>query len=359
MVVEKTLKVAAEEESEESLRDLIFHTSALNEEDVAQWRSLGFDFGGAEALDELSEGSSPRSGYEALNSDQKEAVWALGFTKDEWDAGIESGLLKPKGQTVYDLAMEMAGDSGSGDSTLKLYLASFIHKRLFWANKHHSRMVFLLDLYNVKTKSPLSGYEKNASFFFLEGGQLALGQNPEDSWLMKLPNLGMLLVSTDGKQLELADVVPTIRRSKKSVSAEMPLLDEKGYQTFLEQYADLPHEGISLVVAKAFVEVNDEATEFYKKMIKEEYQTKKGEKNVCDYKKFFLNGGFYNTPSDLGRVFLKCCMLAQDAKDTAATLRANYRGTEATDFEELSNRLQAWSALSSRLHGFAIVSWVS
>ena len=48
---------------------------------------------------------------------------------------------------------------------------------------------------------------------------------------------------------------------------------------------------------------------------------------------------------------------AQDAKDTAATLRANYRGTEATDFEELSNRLQAWSALSSRLHG--IVSWVS
>ena len=168
---------------------------------------------------------------------------------------------------------------------------------------------------------------------------------------MKLPNLGMLLVSTNGKQLKLADVVQTIHRSKKSVSAEMPLLDEKGYQTFLKQYADLPHEGISLVVAKTFVEVNDEATEFYKKMIQEEYRTKKGEKDVCDYKKLFLNGGFYNTPSDLGRVFLKCCMLAQDAKDTAATLRANYRGTEATDFEELSNRLQAWSALSSRLHG--------
>ena len=31
----------------------------------------------------------------------------------------------------------------------------------------------------------------------------------------------------------------------------------------------------------------------------------------ADYKKLFLDGGFYNGPSDLGRVLLHCCMLAQ------------------------------------------------
>ena len=94
--------------------------------------------------------------------------------------------------------------------------------------------------------------------------------------------------------------------------------------------AELPHDGIGLVVAKSFVEENDEASTFYK--ARERYEG--------NYHKMFRNGGFYNGPSSVGGVFLHCCMLAQDAKNMAEELQDNYKASEAAEFQELSDRLQ-------------------
>jgi hypothetical protein len=156
-------------------------------------------------------------------------------------------------------------------------------------------------------------------------------QRPEISWLMQLPQCGMLIVARNGKELKLSDIIVG-DEAQEELAAEVVLLEEgsAGYQVLLNKYAELPHEAIGLVVAKAFVEENDEATEFYNKM---EYYK-------ADYKKLFLDGGFYNGPSDLGRVLLHCCMLAQDAKLVAENLRDNYKASEAIEFSELSERLQ-------------------
>jgi hypothetical protein len=111
------------------------------------------------------------------------------------------------------------------------------------------------------------------------------------------------------------------------------LLDANDYPEFLNEYAELPHEAIGLVVAVAFLkEWNEKIT----------WMGKRGRgKWIEGTKPWKAIGGMYTKPSRLGAVFYKLVELAKDAQEAAEAAEDDYRTTEAIKFRELSDRLQS------------------
>jgi hypothetical protein len=132
------------------------------------------------------------------------------------------------------------------------------------------------------------------------------------------------------------------------------------------RYAELPHEGIGLIVANAFMAE-------YGEKLKWELEEPKPWEQVGGTR----GGGLkvppaprappdrppsraslrapktrrsppstarYGCSSKLGAVLEKCCMLAQDALEAADKCQREYRSTEENKFRELSGRVQAAAA---------------
>ena len=193
-------------------------------------------------------------------------------------------LKNNEGLTPIDATIAAAGDSDSGDASLKLLLMAYI-----------KQLDMLPELFK---KQDTEGIWKQQGF--------------------KLPQLGALFVAdNDGTLMD-----------KKSDT----LLLEKGdnYKAFLNEYAELPHSGIGLLVASAFMREYAE---------RKQWETMKEEE-----KPWTKAGGAYGQPSRLGRVLERFVMLAQNAKQAQRRCESQYRSTEAAKFRELSERLQAATA---------------
>ena len=65
-------------------------------------------------------------------------------------------------------------------------------------------------------------------------------QRPEISWLMQLPQCGMLIVARNGKELKLSDIIVG-DEAQEELAAEVVLLEEgsAGYQVLLNKYAEV------------------------------------------------------------------------------------------------------------------------
>ena len=185
------------------------------------------------------------------------------------------------GLTPIDATIAAAGDSDSGDASLKLLLGAYI-----------KQLDMLKELFKKQEKG--EGIWKRQGF--------------------KLPQLGALLEASSDETL-------------KDVRSGAELL-EKGdeYKEFLNEYAELPHEGIGLIIANAFMA---------------EYAERK---QWEEDKPWRLAGGTYGRSSRLGKVLNRCVMLAQDAKQAERRCESQYRSSEAAKFRELSERLQAATA---------------
>ena len=195
------------------------------------------------------------------------------------------------GQTPIDLAIDAAGDSDTGESHLKLLLSAYVRK---------------LDMLPEMFAEPKDGSEESG-----------IWKRPGFS----LPALGGLLTANDQGVL----------MSKGDKGEE--LLDANDYPEFLNEYAELPHEAIGLVVAVAFLkEWNEKIT----------WMGKRGRgKWIEGTKPWKAIGGMYTKPSKLGAVFYKLVELAKDAQEAAEAAEDDYRTTEAIKFRELSDRLQS------------------
>ena len=195
------------------------------------------------------------------------------------------------GQTPIDLAIDAAGDSDTGESHLKLLLSAYVRK---------------LDMLPEMFAEPKDGSEESG-----------IWKRPGFS----LPALGGLLTANDQGVL----------MSKGDKGEE--LLDANDYPEFLNEYAELPHEAIGLVVAVAFLkEWNEKIT----------WMGKRGRgKWIEGTKPWKAIGGMYTKPSRLGAVFYKLVELAKDAQEAAEAAEDDYRTTEAIKFRELSDRLQS------------------
>ena len=207
------------------------------------------------------------------------------------------------GWTPIDAAIAAAGDSDSGDARLKLLLGAYIKKL-------DMKLDMLVQLF--ATEDPGKGIWTRQGF--------------------KLPQLGVLLVGEECVEL-LID-----KRSRKELLASTTIIDKRSseellkstarenYKEFLNEYAELPHEGIGLIVANAFMAEYAEGA-LWKR---DEPWTKPG--------------GTYHKSSRLGKVLKRCVMLAHDAKKEEERCESQYRSTEAVKFRELSERLQAATA---------------
>ena len=182
------------------------------------------------------------------------------------------------GETPIMLALDAAGDSDTGDSSLKLLLGGIC-----------LQLKMLPEMFSSSSASEADGIWNRPGF--------------------KLPEMGALLVATDKGSLIDDD-------GNELVGEGEP------YVEFLNEYAELPHEGIGLIVAKAFLEEFDEAT---------------GWKRSTPWKQA---SGTYHTPSRLGGAFARVCELAQDAAEAATMCEADYRISEAEKYKELSARVQ-------------------
>ena len=182
------------------------------------------------------------------------------------------------GETPIMLALDAAGDSDTGDSSLKLLLGGIC-----------LQLKMLPEMFSSSSASEADGIWNRPGF--------------------KLPEMGALLVATDKGSLIDDD-------GNELVGEGEP------YVEFLNEYAELPHEGIGLIVAKAFLEEFDEAT---------------GWKRSTPWKQA---SGTYYTPSRLGGAFARVCELAQDAAEAATMCEADYRISEAEKYKELSARVQ-------------------
>ena len=172
------------------------------------------------------------------------------------------------GQTPIDLAIAAAGDSDTGESHLKLLLSAYVRK---------------LDMLPEMFAEPKDGSEESG-----------IWKRPGFS----LPALGGLLTANDQGVL----------MSKGDKGEE--LLDANDYPEFLNEYAELPHEAIGLVVAVAFLkEWNEKIT----------WMGKRGRgKWIEGTKPWKAIGGMYTKPSRLGAVFYKLVELAKDAQEAVS-----------------------------------------
>jgi hypothetical protein len=103
-----------------AMRDLMFKTAALDKRQLGYWRELGWDPENEEKFEAPS--------WDDLSEDQQDAVRGLGYGgHDDWDEGDK----KPQGQTACELAIDLGGASGTGDSMLKLLLSSHVETELF------------------------------------------------------------------------------------------------------------------------------------------------------------------------------------------------------------------------------------
>jgi hypothetical protein len=192
-------------------------------------------------------------------------------------------LKNHEGLTPVDAAIAAAGDSDSGDASLKLLLGAYI-----------KQLDMLVELFAKED----------------EGKGIWTRQG------FKLPQLGALLVASKDEEL-------TQERSGVKL-----LEGADQYKEFLNEYAELPHEGIGLIVANAFMA---------------EYAERKLWDDEIS-KPWKTAGGTYGRSSRLGRVLNRCVMLAQDAKQAEGRCESQYRSTEAAKFRELAERLQAATA---------------
>ena len=182
------------------------------------------------------------------------------------------------GETPIMLALDAAGDSDTGDSSLKLLLGGIC-----------LQLKMLPEMFSSSSASEADGIWNRPGF--------------------KLPEMGALLVATDKGSLIDDD-------GNELVGEGEP------YVEVLNEYAELPHEGIGRIVAKAVLEEFDEAT---------------GWKRSTPWKQA---SGTYHTPSRLGGAFARVCELAQDAAEAATMCEADYRISEAEKYKELSARVQ-------------------
>jgi hypothetical protein len=181
-------------------------------------------------------------------------------------------------ETPVMLALDAAGDSDTGDASLKLLLGGLcLQLRMLPA-------MFTDDV--------------------------DVGEGIWNRPGFKMPEMGALLVANEQGSLIDDD------------GNELVAGDE-AYIEFLNEYAELPHEGIGLIVAKAFLEEHDEVLA---------WKESRPWKNAS---------GTYHTPSRLGGAFAKVCELAQDANEAADKCEGDYRITEAKKYRELSARIQA------------------
>ena len=192
-------------------------------------------------------------------------------------------LKNNEGLTPIDATIAAAGDSDSGDASLKLLLGAYI-----------KQLDMLKELFKEQEKG--EGIWKRQGF--------------------KLPQLGALLEASSDETL----------KDQRSGAELLEKGDE--YKEFLNEYAELPHEGIGLIVANAFM------TEYAER------------KQWEESKPWTLPGGTYGRSSRLGRVLNRCVMLAQDAKQAEGRCASQYRSSEAAKFGELSERLQAATAMA-------------
>ena len=209
------------------------------------------------------------------------------------------------GWTPIDAAIAAAGDSDSGDARLKLLLGAYIKK---------------LDMLDMLFETE----DKGKGIWTRQG--------------FKLPQLGVLLVAShdeklidkrSGKELLASTTIIDERSGKRLLNASTLAAQEErqeNYKEFLNEYAELPHEGIGLIVANAFMAEYAECA-LWKR---DEPWTKPG--------------GTYGRSSRLGKVLERCVMLAYHANTEEGRCESQYRSTEAVKFRELSERLQAATA---------------
>lgn len=127
------------------------------------------------------------------------------------------------GKTPINLTIDAAGDSDTGDASLKLLISGYIEQ-----------LKMLPEMFAPDTSNKDKGIWTRSGF--------------------DLPQLGALLVANEsGKLCDTADPQNT-------------LLDERAENMdFLNEYAELPHEAIGLIIASAFLEEFEEV-EMWKKL---------------------------------------------------------------------------------------------
>ena len=203
------------------------------------------------------------------------------------DKDLKEMLLQKndEGLTPIDAAIAAAGDSDSGDARLKLLLGAYIKK-----------LDMLVKLF--ATEDAGKGIWTRQGF--------------------KLPQLGVLLVAS-----ELIDE----RSGAGLLGGPTKSSAHENYKEFLNEYAELPHEGIGLIVANAFMAEDEERALW------------KNDKPWNEARHVL-----YGRSSRLGKVLHRCVMLAHDAKKEEGRCESQYRSTEAAKFRELSERLQAATA---------------
>ena len=216
------------------------------------------------------------------------------------DKDLKEMLLQKndEGLTPIDAAIAAAGDSDSGDARLKLLLGAYIKK-----------LDMLVKLF--ATEDAGKGIWTRQGF--------------------RLPQLGVLLVAS-----ELIDE----RSGAGLLGGPTKSSAHENYKEFLNEYAELPHEGIGLIVANAFM-AEDEERALWKN---DKPWNEAGRPPTYGQPWNEARHVLYGRSSRLGKVLHRCVMLAHDAKKEEGRCESQYRSTEAVKFRELSERLQAATA---------------